>query len=399
MVKQAITILGSSGTIGCRALEVIARHRHRYRIFALTARSNIRMLAKQCREFAPRYAVVTESRHTADFKRLLGASSTQVLDKPEALADVAADARCDTVLAGLVGIAGLLPVLAAAEAGKRILLANKEVLVSAGPLFMHTVQQNNALLLPVDSEHNGLFQCLHPAAPNRFNLDGIEKIILTASGGPLLQTPLTDLPKVTPAQTRAHPNWEMGAKICVDSATLMNKGLEVIEACRLFGLTADQVAAIVHPQSLVHAMVWMKDGSVLAQMSQPDMRVPLAHALAWPHRIDSGIAPLDLTQYQDLSFHAIDSKRFPCFNLAYQAWRQGEAALISLNAANEVAVAAFLAGTIRFNVIADVIQKVLESTAAQTTSLTTAPDIRMIMQIDLRAREHAQLAMHQLSNI
>ncbi len=399
MSKQSITILGATGSIGCRALDVIARHRDRYRVFALTAKSNIQYLVQQCREFAPRYAVLSKSHDVKDFKRALGGSDTQVLVGQDALIEVASHAQCDTVLAGIVGTAGLLPTLAAAEAGKRILLANKEVLVSAGAIFMHAVAQNNALLLPIDSEHNGLFQCLNSRWTEKLNLENVKKFILTASGGPCLQTPLADLPYVTPEQACAHPNWEMGAKISVDSATMMNKGLEVIEACRLFHLTAKQIEIVIHPQSLVHAMVCMKDGSVLAQMSRPDMRVPIAHALAWPQRIESGVTPLDLTQCQNLTFQAVDFNRFPCLCLAYQALKEGEVALIALNAANEIAVSEFLAGKISFDMIDHVIRETLQCVMTQAVEHAEAAtvDIRVVLDIDRLAREQAHSVLSNVS--
>ena len=279
MGRREITILGATGSVGTNALDVIARHPGSYRVFALTARTNVELLAEQCARFTPDYAVVADAGRLDEAKARMAGLKTQVLAGADAVEQVASDDRCDVVIAGIVGSVGLAPTLAAVRAGKRVLLANKEALVMAGSLFMREVEASGAVVLPVDSEHNGIFQCL-----GRERTEAVEKIILTASGGPFLNAPVESLAAVTPAQACAHPNWDMGAKISVDSATLMNKGLEVIEACWLFGLAPEQVEVVVHPQSILHAMVAFKDGSILAQMAQPDMRVPIACALAWPER-------------------------------------------------------------------------------------------------------------------
>ena len=384
MDRRAVTVLGSTGSVGVSTLDVIARHPDRYRVFALTANANVALLAEQCARFRPDYAVVADTDRVGAAKEHI--TGTRVLGGAEALARVAADARCDTVLAAIAGSIGLAPTLAAVRAGKRVLLANKEALIMAGPVFMRAVDESEAELLPVDSEHNGVFQCLgqHPC-----RADAVEKIVLTASGGPFLDAPRESLAAVTPEQACAHPNWDMGAKISVDSATLMNKGLEVIEACLLFKLAPARVEAVIHPQSLLHALVVFKDGSVVAQMGQPDMRIPIACALAWPGRIGSGVGTLDLARCNALELRAIDEDRFPCFRLAYQALRAGHAAVIALNAANEIAAGEFLAGRLRFDRIPELVRETLE--AAEKAGGTRAIDsLETVIEVDSAARELAR---------
>lgn len=364
--RQSITVLGATGSIGVSTLDVIARHPERYSVFALTAERRWQLLATQCLVHRPRFAVI---RDAASAKLLAQAlreqgSSTQVLYGAEALEQVAGAAEVDLVMAAIVGAAGLLPTLAAVRQGKKVLLANKEVLVMAGGLFTRAVAEHKATLLPIDSEHNAIFQCL----PNHrtdylaqgLHSSGVRKILLTASGGPFRNTPLAELKQVTPEQACAHPNWSMGQKISVDSATMMNKGLELIEACWLFNCSPEQVDVVIHPQSVIHSMVEYIDGSVLAQLGNPDMRTPIAHALAWPERIESGVSSLDLIATARLDFSAPDYQRFPCLRLARQAALRGGNAPVILNAANEVAVAAFLERRLGFDRIAGLIDSVLE---------------------------------------
>ena len=365
MASKGITILGASGSIGVSTLDVLARHPERFHVFALTANSNVEKLFEQCQRFHPRYAVMVEAAAAALLEKRLQAAGSEVvvLAGAEALDVVASSPETDYVMAAIVGAAGLLPTLAAARAGKRVMLANKEALVMSGQLFIDAVREHGAELLPIDSEHNAIFQCLpsttlrgreqavaerDQAVAERSRSDGVEKILLTASGGPFRTWPLADLQDVTPEQAVAHPNWSMGQKISVDSATLMNKGLEVIEACWLFGLSADRVEVVVHPQSTIHSMVSYNDGSVLAQLGNPDMRTPIAYALGWPERLVSGVAPLDLFATARLDFERPDRERFPCLPLAYEAHARGGYATIALNAANEVAVKAFLGREIGF---------------------------------------------------
>lgn len=364
---QLITVLGATGSIGVSTLDVVGRHPQRYQIFALTAERRWQLLATQCLQYSPRFAVIRD----ADSARLLEQElrkqgcSTQVLYGADALAQVAAAPEVDVVMAAIVGAAGLLPTLAAVRAGKKILLANKEALVMAGGLFTRAVAEHGAQLLPIDSEHNAIFQCLpnhrHDYLARGPVSSGVRKILLTASGGPFRNTPLHELARVTPAQACAHPNWSMGQKISVDSASMMNKGLELIEACWLFNARPQQVEVVIHPQSVIHSLVEYIDGSVLAQLGNPDMRTPIAHALAWPERIDSGVASLDLIATARLDFMAPDEQRFPCLRLAREAALAGGNAPVVLNAANEVAVAAFLAGRLRFDQIPQVISAVLNT--------------------------------------
>ncbi len=385
---QRITILGATGSIGVSALDVIARHPRRYQVLALTAHGNVARLEAQCLAFRPELAVLGEAGPARALQGRLRQQGleTRVLSGPDALEMVAGDERSDTVVAGIVGAAGLAPTLAAIRAGKRILLANKESLVMAGGLFMDAVQRHGAVLLPLDSEHNAVFQCLPPGYSARHpDAGGVKRVLLTASGGPFRTKPAAELAHVTPEQACAHPNWSMGRKISVDSATLMNKGLELIEACWLFGLPGERVDVVVHPQSIIHSLVEYVDGSMLAQLGNPDMRTPIAHALAYPERIDSGVDGLDLVACGQLQFEQPDTERFPCLSLAYQAFAAGGDACINLNAANEVAVEAFLAGRLRFTDIPDLIREVLER-------LGVAPvvDLDDVFSRDRRARRTAR---------
>ena len=397
MQKQSITILGATGSIGVSTLDVLARHPESCRIYALTAWKSWAKLAEQCLAHQPDYAVMVDSESAQALAKHLSAagSPTQVLSGEKALCELASAPEVDTVMAAIVGAAGLLPTLAAVEAGKKVLLANKEALVMAGPLFTRAVHEHGATLLPIDSEHNAIFQCLpgHPQVVLAQGLAaaGIKRIILTASGGPFRNTPAADLTKVTPDQACAHPNWSMGRKISVDSATLMNKGLELIEACWLFNARPNQIDILVHPQSVIHSMVEYADGSVLAELGNPDMRTPIAQALAWPERIASGVGSLDLITQGRLDFEAPDPVRFPCLRLAADAARVGATAPTLLNAANEVAVAAFLAERIRFDQIARVIEGVLEKLE------TAEPDsLAVVQNADSEARTLAQTLIDTL---
>lgn len=380
---QRITLLGATGSIGQSTLDVLARHPSRYRVYALTAHRQVDALAALCQTWQPEVAVVATASDAQRLQELLrdGAAATMVRYGAQALADVAAAPAVDTVMAAIVGAAGLLPTLAAVRAGKRVLLANKEALVMSGAIFMEAVAEHGATLLPIDSEHNAIFQCLPNGTPVSLTAAGIDSLVLTASGGPFLQASAAELAAVTPAQAVKHPNWSMGQKISVDSATLMNKGLELIEACWLFSATPDQVEVVVHPQSVIHSMVRYADGSVLAQMGQPDMRTPIAHALAWPERISSGVAALDFTRMDSLSFEAPDSTRFPCLRLAREAICAGGTWPCVLNAANEVAVAAFLAGELSFQGIAEVIEAVM-----QQMPVRPASELATILSADQEAR-------------
>jgi len=386
-VQSNVTVLGATGSIGLSTLDVLARHPDRYRVYALSAHSRIDELAALCLRHQPRYAVVANDQSATYLTQILQAKGcqTEVLAGAAALAQVASDAAVDTVMAAIVGAAGLLPTLAAVNAGKRVLLANKEALVMSGALFMQAVRSSGSVLLPIDSEHNAIFQCLpHDASARDLVANGVEKIVLTASGGPFRTWSLEQLASVTPAQAVAHPNWSMGRKISVDSATLMNKGLEFIEACWLFDAKPTDVEVLVHPQSVIHSMVRYRDGSVIAQMGNPDMRTPIAHALAWPQRIAAGVAPLDLTQIGQLNFEAPDTKKFPCLVLAQLAIAQGGTMPATLNAANEVAVDAFLNGNLAFTAIAQVIKQVMNQ-----SECSAANDLAAILAADAEARARA----------
>jgi 1-deoxy-D-xylulose-5-phosphate reductoisomerase len=385
-LRIGITVLGATGSIGLSTLDVIARHAGQYNVVALTAHRDVEGMLHLCRTHQPRYAVMADADAAERLERALHdeALAITVLSGNQGLIHVAGLTEVDYVMAAIVGAAGLAPTLEAARRGKRVLLANKEALVMSGALFMDEVRHNGALLLPIDSEHNAIFQCM-PAGFTAGEVPaGVRRILLTASGGPFRATPLEQLASVTPAQACAHPNWDMGRKISVDSATMMNKGLEVIEACWLFGLPVEQIQVVLHPQSVIHSLVDYTDGSVLAQLGNPDMRTPIAHALAWPARIDSGVQPLDLFAVGRLDFAAPDPQRFPCLELAYQAWRHGGTAPAILNAANEVAVQAFLDGQLRFDRIAAVI----EATLAEC-SIVAADGLQHIFDADVTAREHA----------
>jgi 1-deoxy-D-xylulose-5-phosphate reductoisomerase len=383
---QSITILGSTGSIGVSTLDVIARHPDRYTVHALTAHTRVEELAAQCRQFRPRVAVVGTADAAEQLSRLLKTYglSTQVEYGEQALCRAASAAECDTVMAAIVGAAGLMPTLAAACAGKKILLANKEALVMSGRLFMDAVAAHGAILLPIDSEHNAIFQCLPQGYCRSPGKHGVSKILLTASGGPFLKRPVDTLETVTPEEAVAHPNWVMGRKISVDSATMMNKGLEVIEAHWLFGAPAEQIEVVIHPQSVVHSMVSYADGSVLAQMGNPDMRTPIAHALAYPERIASGVAAVDLAKIGTFHFFAPDFERFPCLKLAFDVLYEGGAAAAILNAANEVAVQAFLDRRIGFRMIDRVIERVLQKMPG-----VQVKDVESLLEQDRQARELA----------
>ncbi len=360
---QHLTVLGSTGSIGTSTLDVVARHPDKFRIVALTANSQVDLLFRQCRQFKPAYAVMLDEVAAIQLRQRVREAglSTEVLSGVAALEQVVVLPEVDAVMAAIVGAAGLRPTLAAAHAGKKILLANKETLVMAGNVFMDAVRASGSALLPIDSEHNAIFQAL----PRGYNGDlagnGVRRILLTASGGPFRNTPLSELQDVTPEQACAHPNWVMGRKISVDSASMMNKGLEVIEAHWLFNASADDIQVVVHPQSVIHSLVEYVDGSVLAQLGNPDMRTPIAYGLAYPERIDAGVAPLDLFKIATMNFTAPDFERFPCLALAYQALRAAGTAPAVLNAANEVAVAAFLDKQISFLSIPRVIKSVLDA--------------------------------------
>ncbi len=386
MKPQSLTLLGSTGSIGVNTLDVVRRHPERYQVVALCAHTRIDELYAQCVEFRPLHAVMGDATLATQLAQRLRQAgvATEVASGVEALERVASAPETDTVMAAIVGAAGLRPTLAAARAGKKILLANKEALVMAGALFMRVVRENGARLLPVDSEHNAIFQSLPPQFSDDLAGQGVRRILLTASGGRFRTTPLAEMAEVTPELACAHPNWVMGPKISVDSATLMNKGLEVIEARWLFNLTPEQIQVVVHPQSVIHSMVEYVDGSILAQLGNPDMRTPIAHCLAYPERIESGVEPLDLFKIGRLDFEAPDLERFPCLAFAYEALREGGTAPAILNAANEVAVEAFLARRLPFLEIPRVIAATRESVA-----VTCGESLQDILQADAEARSFA----------
>ncbi|MEE9655137.1 1-deoxy-D-xylulose-5-phosphate reductoisomerase [Kluyvera ascorbata] len=389
-MKQ-LTVLGSTGSIGCNTLDVVRHNRERFAVTALVAGKNVERMVEQCLEFTPRYAVMDDAKSADAVRTALRehGSRTEVLCGQQAACDVAALDEVNQVMAAIVGAAGLLPTLSAIRAGKSILLANKESLVTCGRLFLEAVKQHNAQLLPVDSEHNAIFQSL----PQSFQSDlgyadleqhGVSSILLTGSGGPFRETPISELGAMTPDQACRHPNWSMGRKISVDSATMMNKGLEYIEARWLFNASAKQMEVLIHPQSVIHSMVRYQDGSVLAQLGEPDMRTPIANTMAWPHRVVSGAKPLDFCKMGALSFSEPDYARYPCLKLAMEAFEQGQAATTALNAANEVSVAAFLDGQIRFTDIANVNMAVLDSLDPGEPQSVDA-----VLAIDAMARETA----------
>nr|WP_232233357.1 1-deoxy-D-xylulose-5-phosphate reductoisomerase [Pseudomonas putida] len=381
---QRITVLGATGSIGLSTLDVIARHPERYQVFALSGYSRLDELLALCLRHRPAYAVVPDVDSVARLREGLAAagSTTEVLEGEAGLCQVASASEVDTVMAAIVGAAGLRPTLAAVQAGKKVLLANKEALVMSGALFMEAVRTSGAVLLPIDSEHNAIFQCLPGDYARGLAQVGVRRILLTASGGPFRETSAKALMDVTPEQACAHPNWSMGRKISVDSASMMNKGLELIEACWLFDAAPAKVEVVVHPQSVIHSLVDYVDGSVLAQLGNPDMRTPIANALAWPERIDSGVAPLDLFAVARLDFQAPDEQRFPCLRLAREAAEAGNSAPAVLNAANEVAVEAFLQRRIRFPEIAGMIEQVLEQ-----EPVVPLPSLDSVFAADQRARE------------
>ena len=383
--RRMVSVLGSTGSIGVSTLDVIARHPDRFGVYALAANSSIDAMRAQCLAFQPRYAVMAEEAAADSLRSRLPADcATEVLQGEAALAQVVTDSAVDTVMAAIVGAAGLPSTLAAAQAGKTVLLANKESLVMGGQLLMAAVRESGANLLPIDSEHNAIFQCLPASASTRPSLTGVCKVLLTASGGPFRQWSRVQMDAATPEQACAHPNWSMGRKISVDSASLMNKGLELIEACWLFDLPPDAIDVVVHPQSIIHSMVQYLDGSVLAQLGNPDMRTPIAYGLGWPERLDAGVAPLDLIATARLDFEAPDEGRFPCLRLAREAVAAGGTAMAVCNAANEVAVAAFLDGQIAFTGIPGVI----ESTLAQVPVLEPIT-LSVVESADAQARQLA----------
>lgn len=387
MRRQNITVLGSTGSIGVSTLDVIRRHPERYQAYALCAHSQVDKLFEQCLEFRPAFAVLRDAPLAADLAERCRAAglSTEVRHGLDALIELSAANEVDAVMAAIVGAAGLEPTLAAARAGKKVMLANKEVLVMAGELFMHAVRQHGARLLPVDSEHNAIFQSLPGDFGRGLAACGVSRILLTASGGPFRNTPLAELQEVTPDQACAHPNWVMGRKISVDSATMMNKGLEVIEARWIFDAPPEMIQVVVHPQSVVHSAVQYVDGSVLAQLGNPDMRTPIAYAMAWPERIDAGVAPLDLFAVGRLDFQAPDPVRFRCLQLAYDVLHEGGTAPAILNAANEIAVAAFLERRLSFLGIAQLNETVLGALPAGPES-----SLDDVLAADAEARRIAQ---------
>ena len=389
---QSITVLGATGSIGVSTLDVIARHPDRYRVFALTAHSRVDELAEQCIRFTPEVAVVGTAEAASQLSARLQSAglTTQVEYGEQALCDVSSADACTTVMAAIVGAAGLAPTMAAAQAGKKVLLANKEALVISGQLFMDAVAASGSVLLPIDSEHNAIFQCLPLNYQRQLGHHGIRKILLTASGGPFLDRDVSTLDQVTPEQAVAHPNWSMGRKISVDSATMMNKGLEVIEAHWLFGAAPNQIEVVIHPQSVIHSMVSYADGSVLAQLGNPDMRTPIAHALAYPDRIESGVDTVDLTKIAQLNFRPPDYLRFPCLKLAFDALHAGGSAAAVLNATNEVAVEAFLNRQIGFRKIPELIDAVLNRLPVEPVT-----DLGAVLAMDKSARLLARELMHQ----
>ncbi len=385
MMKQRLTVLGSTGSIGTSTLDVVARHPERFEVFALSAATQVDLLLAQCAQFRPRYAVMASAPHAAVLAEKLKANSlpTQVIQAQDALEMIASHDEVDAVMAAIVGAAGLAPCLAAARAGKRLLLANKEALVVGGGLFMQTVRDGGATLLPIDSEHSAIFQCL-PEDPATWS-DRVDSILLTASGGPFRQRDPSTLSQITPDQACAHPNFSMGRKISVDSATMMNKALEVIEARWLFDLHPDQIKVVIHPQQIIHSMVQFKDASILAQLGTPDMRVPIACGLAWPERITSGASKLDFSTLSALAFEDADAVRFPGLHLSWLALRAAEGTTAVLNAANEVAVGAFLSGRLRFDHIHAVNLATLDAVSP------SKPDsLAALLDLDTQARHAAE---------
>jgi 1-deoxy-D-xylulose-5-phosphate reductoisomerase len=391
-MMKGLTVLGSTGSIGVSTLDVVARHPDQYQIVALTANQDVEGLLSQCEKFQPKIAVMADSRCADQLAKGLNERglSIEVLSGLRGLEIAAAMPQAHYVMAAIVGAAGLLPALAAVRAGKRLLLANKEALVVAGDLFMQEVKAHHAQVLPIDSEHNAVFQCMPEDYQGDLPRSGVKRILLTASGGPFRETPVERLHDVTPDQACAHPNWEMGRKISVDSATMMNKGLEVIEAHWLFQAGPDKIEVVLHPQSVIHSMVEYVDGSVLAQLGQPDMRTPIAHALAWPNRIQSGVESLDLFQIGRLDFEPPNPQRFPCLGLAYQAIHAGGTASAVLNAANEVAVDAFLNQRLSFTGIAEVVEETM-----QQQPIEQVKDLESLLEVDRKARRVAEQVLQK----
>lgn len=393
---KGLCILGATGSIGESTLDVVNRHPDKYKVVALTANTNIDLLLAQCQEYKPEYVVVVDEKKSEFFKEKIqnsALSTIQVMTGVKALEFVATLDSVDSVMAAIVGAAGLLPSLAAAKAGKTVLLANKEALVMSGDIFMQAVKEAGATLLPIDSEHNAIFQCMPAGYIAGEQAKQARRILLTASGGPFRETPVEDLHNVTVEQAVAHPKWEMGRKISVDSATMMNKGLELIEACLLFDMSPDDIQVVIHKQSIIHSMVDYVDGSVLAQMGNPDMRVPIAHAMAWPERFDSGVSPLDIFEVRQMDFEKPDLERFPCLRLAYEAIVAGGIMPTVLNASNEIAVDEFLNKRIKFTDIPLIIEKCMSK-----FSVDTAENLDVILKVDKQAREHSYQIVEELAH-
>ena len=393
---KGICILGATGSIGVSTLDVVARHRNLYKVVALTANNNIDALYEQCLEHHPEVVVVVDEGKAQTFKEKLKESTVsdiKVLSGAKALEQVATLDNVDSVMAAIVGAAGLLPSLAAAKAGKIVLLANKEALVMSGSIFMQAVAESGAQLLPIDSEHNAIFQCMPAGYKAGMQAKEARRILLTASGGPFREMPVDQLVNVTPAQAVAHPNWDMGRKISVDSATMMNKGLEMIEACLLFDMKPDQIQVVIHPQSVIHSMVDYVDGTVLAQMGNPDMRVPIAHSMAWPERFDSGVEPLNIFDVGRMDFQEPNLERFPCLRLAYEAINAGGIMPTVLNAANEIAVEAFLDERVRFTDIPVIIERCMKKFVVKV-----ADTLEIILDVDQQARVAAKQIIEELNH-
>lgn len=391
-MSTAITILGSTGSIGINTLNVMAAHLDRYHVFALTANKNVDVLFSQCLQYQPDYAVMTNVQAANDlFQRLRETKcKTEVLSGEKALIDIAKNSHSQIVVAAIVGAAGLLPTMAAVKAGKRVLLANKEALIMSGELFINAVRDYHAEVIPVDSEHNALLQCMPSNYfPAQGKPKGVQSIILTASGGPFRKLSLQALSSVTVEQALKHPNWNMGKKITIDSATMMNKGFEVAEACWLFGLNLNEIEVLLHPQSIIHSMVRYCDGSILAQMGLPDMRTPIAVALAWPDRISSGVNSVDFSIYSQLNFEPVNFERYPCLKIVYDAISAGGTSMAILNAANEVAVGAFLEQRIGFTEISSLVEETMQSISPEN-----AKDITTILEADAKARQFAKVQLN-----
>ena len=396
MIMTGICILGATGSIGVSTLDVVARHPELYNVVALTANTNIGDLFPQCLQHRPETVVIVDADKARQFQeKITGTpiSDIEVLSGSAALEQVAVLDNVDSVMAAIVGAAGLLPTLAAAKAGKTVLLANKEALVMSGDIFMQEVAKSGAQLLPIDSEHNAIFQCMPHGYQSGVRAVSARRILLTASGGPFREMPLEQLQHVTPEQAVAHPNWDMGKKISVDSATMMNKGLELIEACLLFNMPSEKIQVVIHPQSVIHSMVDYVDGTVLAQMGNPDMRIPIAHAMAWPERFSSGAEPLNIFDVERLDFATPDLQRFPCLRLAYEAIDAGGIMPAVLNAANEIAVAAFLDGQIRFTGIPQVIERCMKNFSADE-----AGNLESILQVDRQARDISRKIIQEINS-